>query len=175
LRSAGTTIVHGIQLAEAIDDLKNADFAPGVTNRIRQTVGKQFDPKVQAAIKKFEVNAELYAKELDVALTGKSTVSGAEHVRNFFDPYASTTQNKAALTKTLEMLDGRLQQHAHTYNQGMKTNKSPIEMLAPDDQANLQKLLKAGGSSHAISSASAPSDHRKDPPPPPGFNRVIGP
>ncbi len=154
LRSAGTTINHGTQLMKAIDDLHNYTFAPGVTNRLTGEVQRQYDPKYQAALKSFNTNAELYAKELDFALTGKSTVSGAEHLRQMFSPWASGEENKASLLKTLEMLNGRLEQHAHTYNQGMKSLKQPLELLDPKDATKLQTLI---GPAEVHGGAPAPS------------------
>lgn len=119
LRSVNTTVDHGIQLQDAIKRLNNFTTLPQYMNSVTGDIKKQYDPEYQKARKDFSANAELYAKELDFALTGKSTVSGTNHLRQMFDINASTPENLASLTKTLSMLQERVHEHQHTYSTGM--------------------------------------------------------
>lgn len=145
LRSANTTIDHGIQLKKAIDDLHNYTIVPQLTNTVTGFVQKQLDPKYQAALKEFKTNAELYSKELDFALTGKSTVSGQNHIREMFDPNASPEENQASLRRTLEMLDQRIGEHENTYKSGMNQKGAVFnDMLSKRDELN--KIIHPAGS-----------------------------
>lgn len=140
LRSANTTIDHGIQLQKAIDDLHNYSTLPGFLNPVTGKIAEQYDKKYQDALARFNTNSELYAKELDFALTGKSTVSGQNHIREMFDPYGSPVKNKASLQQTLEMLQQRVNEHENTYNSGMNhKGTAPFDMLTR--RADLEKML----------------------------------
>lgn len=163
LRSANTTIDHGIQLQKAIEDLHNYSVLPGFINPVTGAVSKQFDKKYQDALARFKTNSELYSKELDVALTGKSTVSGANHIRDMFDVNGSPVANKAALQQTLEMLDQRVSEHENTYRTGMNQHGAVFnDMLTQRDK--LKKLLgqDTGAGTHAPA-APAPGNYTYDP------------
>lgn len=140
LRAANTTIDHGIQLQKAIDDLHNYSTLPGFLNPVTGKIAEQYDKKYQDALARFKTNSELYSKELDFALTGKSTVSGQNHIREMFDPYGSPVKNKASLQQTLEMLQQRVNEHENTYNTGMShKGTAPFDMLSR--RADLEKML----------------------------------
>jgi hypothetical protein len=159
LRSANTTIDHGIQLSQAIKDLHNFTMLPGFLNPATGAVEKQFSPKYQAALKNFQTNAELYAKELDFALTGKSTVSGQNHIREMFDKNASPEENMASLTRTLEMLEQRINEHETTYRTGMNRSGGAFAGSMLTNREKLDKLLK-GEDTAAPKPAAAPKPGR---------------
>jgi hypothetical protein len=158
LRSANTTIDHGIQLRQAIDNLHNFTVLPGFLNPATGAIQKQYDPAYQKARKEFQTNAELYAKELDFALTGKSTVSGQNHIREMFNIDASPEENRASLQRTLEMLDQRVGEHENTYNKGMnKRGGGAEDMLSKRKELN---ALLAGEKSGAPAPTGAPPPGR---------------
>lgn len=154
LRSANTTIDHGMKLEKAIDDLHNFSVLPDVSNRVTGVIAEQSgNKKYQDALARFNATAAVYAKELEFALTGKNTVSGTKKLQEMFDPYASPTKNKAAMQQTLEMLKERVGEHENTYRTGMnKPAHDFSDMLSK--RHDLERLL--GNDTGAGVSANGP-------------------
>jgi hypothetical protein len=158
LRAANTTITHGIDLKKAIDDLHNFSVLPGflnpATGKLAENIG---DKKYQDALARFNSNAGLYARELEVALTGKSTRGGTKEIEALFDKYASPTANQAALQQTLGMLEKRVNEHENTYRTGMNkpnhtfdndmlTNRTKLDaLLSGDTGSGIKKPAAAAG------------------------------
>lgn len=137
LRSANTVIDHGIDLKKSIDDLHNFSVLPDIMNKATGTIAAQYSKPYQDALRRFGVNSEVFARELDFALTGKSTVSGQREIRGMFDPYGSPVSNQAALQKAMEMLDRRVSEHQNTYETGMnKRGGAMPDMLTKRRELN---------------------------------------
>lgn len=144
VRAANTAIHHGSELDKAIDDLDNFTYFPGELNAARAAIKSRTDPKYQDALKRFNINAEAFARELDFALTGKSTVSGQAHIREMFDPNASPVANKAAMQKALGLLKDRVGEHEDAYRKGMNLNASSTavpQFLSSHNASELDRLL----------------------------------
>lgn len=138
LRSANTTVDHGIDLKKAIDDLHNFSVLPGYLNPLTGKLAENMgDKRYQDALARFRSNATIYSKELENALTGKVTVSGQKELHGMFDEYGSPTANQSALQQTLGMLEKRVNEHENTYNTGM--NK-PNHTFNNDMLSNRKKL-----------------------------------
>ena len=160
LRSANTTIDHGIQLQKAIDDLKNYQAFPDFLNKSTGAVAQQYSAPYQKALAAFDRWRSIYAHELEFALTGKNTVTGSKEMANQFDRYASPVKNQQSLISSLESLKERIGEHEAAYKGGMKhvTGEPFKDMLT--NRAKLEKLLAAAAESNA---------------PPPSDGGVAGP
>lgn len=172
LRSANTTIDHGMKLNKAIDDLGNYSALPAVLNPITGKIAEQAgDKKYQDSLARFDAIAGGYAKELEFALTGKNTVSGTNHIQEMFDSYGSPVKNKASMQQTLEMLQQRINEHENTYNKDMNhkgaapfdmlTKRADLEkMLGQDTGSGLKSEAAPAAAPAAIPSATGPNGHK---------------
>lgn len=157
LRSANTTIDHGIDLKKAIDDLHNYSVLPGYLNPITGKFAENMgDKKYQDVLARFKSSANIYSKELEVALTGKSTVSGQKEIHDLFDPYASPVANQSALQQTLGMLEKRVGEHQNTYQVGMNKPNHSFDVDLLTNRPKLDKLL-AGDTGSGLKGAAAPA------------------
>lgn len=166
LRSANTTVDHGLKLDAAIDRLHNFTVLPDYLNPVTGKIKSQYSGAYQKAVSDFNAAADIYAHELENALTGKSTVSGYKELRGLFDKYASPETNHSALQSTIEKLGERVHEHEAAYNRGMggKASKDPVKDFLTN-QKQLEQLI--GGDAPAAPAASTK-------PPPPG-NYVYDP
>jgi hypothetical protein len=160
LRSANTTIDHGIQLQKAIDDLKNYQTLPGFLNLMTGKIAEQYSAPYQKALAAFDRWRSIYGHELEFALTGKNTVTGTKEMADQFDRYASPVKNQQSLISSLESLKERIGEHEAAYKGGMKhvTGEPFKDMLT--NRAKLEKMLAAAESGAA---------------PPPSEGGVAGP
>ena len=160
LRSANTTIDHGLQLQKAIDDLKNYQTLPGFLNPMTGKIAEQYSAPYQKALAAFDRWRSIYGHELEFALTGKNTVTGTKEMADQFDRYASPVKNQQSLISSLESLKERIGEHEAAYKGGMKhvTGEPFKDMLT--NRAKLEKMLAAAESRAA---------------PPPSEGGVAGP
>lgn len=119
-KSINTVVKHGALLEKAIEKLNNNNYFSALSNPARDAVLSQTDKGYIEAKKEFTVNAEIFAREMDFALSGgRPTVSGAAHQREAFDALAAQVGQKAALKKSIELLDERLQEHTRGYAESL--------------------------------------------------------
>jgi hypothetical protein len=143
LRAANTAITHAIPLLKATDALGNFDTLPAINtpyNTIRGQVSKDY----QTARSNFEANAEPFVRELDFALTGKSTLGGQAEIRKLLDPDASGVVNKTSIIRLLSLLQGRVHEHESAYASGRRSVSLPLEALSPHNRAALDQLVQSG-------------------------------
>lgn len=143
LRAANTAITHAIPLLKATDALGNFDTLPALNtpyNAIRGQVSKDY----QTARSNFEANAEPFVRELDFALTGKSTLGGQAEIRKLLDPDASGVVNKTSIIRLLSLLQGRVHEHEDAYAAGRRSVSLPLQALSPHNRAALDQLVQSG-------------------------------
>lgn len=155
LRSANTATQHGMDLDQDIDDLHNFSVMPGFLNPVTGAVANQFSKRYQDALSKFRADKAIYAHELEVALTGKSTVSGTKEINDLFDEDKAPGSNKSALRTTLRDLGQRVDEHEAAYNRGMggKASASPVK----DFMTNREKLNRLISGEREAAPAAAPA------------------
>lgn len=155
LRAANTAITHGVQLKGAIDDLRNFDTLPAL-NHPTGLIARQYDKKYQAARKTFEANAEPFARELDFALNGKSTVSGQNEIRKLLNVDASGVENHATIDRLMSLLKGRVDEHEHAYAGGRKSTKLPLEALSQKNRDSLDAIISGSAKPGTAPAAGVP-------------------
>jgi hypothetical protein len=128
LLSANTAVDHGTKLAEAIKELNNFSILPGFMNPVTGAISSQYNKAYQAARTKFNVNADIFAHELEFATTGKNTVAGTNAFKKEFDVYAPPAANFGALDKGLQLLNERIGEREASYKMQMGHNaRNPFD------------------------------------------------
>lgn len=144
LKAANTAITHADNLAKQgglIDKLNNYGIFPSVANPVAQTVKGQLDPEFQATKGKYEAQVEGLAGELSKAFNGGQTAeSDRQHWRDVLSKAKSPTELHAAVGQAMEMLHGRLNASAESYNKGMGSQRDGISFIDPGNQQIFKRL-----------------------------------
>lgn len=164
LRAANTAIDHGVKLEKAINDLHNFSTMPGFLNKATGKVSEQYNKQYQDALARFRFHKEVFSREMDMALTGKSTVSGQNEMRSRFGDYASPVTNRAALYQAMGDLQDRVNEHENSYRTGMGkkgqqftdmlTQRGAMNTMLQNDAATGRPL--SGGARAQAPAAAAP-------------------
>lgn len=152
LTSFNTTIGHLEELQKAADDLRNSNF-PAWNKYIANPVAEQFDPKFQAALKRFQAARTAVSDELTRAFRGSGgNVHDIIQWENAINSGDSPEAIGSAVRTAANLLESRIQSVGESYNAAMGTTKDPLSLLAPHAQEafnNLKAGKRAGGAAPA--------------------------
>ena len=142
-------VEHALQLAQNSKDLHDVQQFPNWTsaNQAQNWAKAQgADVKYKSALNALNDIAETYSGEQDrMATTNHPTMSGHEVQRAFFSSDKSHAERMRALGVSLDAALAPLEQMNTNHNQLFGENKSVMDRLSPETQANLAKVRKMIG------------------------------
>ena len=152
LTSFNTTIGHLEELQKAADDLRNSGF-PAWNKYIANPIAEQFDPKFQAALKRFQAARTAVSDELTRAFRGSGgNVHDIIQWENAINSSDAPDAIQSAVRTAANLLESRIQAVGDSYNAAMGTTKDPLALLSPHAQEAFNHL-KAGTRSGAAAPA----------------------
>lgn len=145
ITSINTVVNHLGSLYDSIDKMQNSDFQP--LNAFTHMVGNATG---NTNYSQFEAAKQAVASELVRTLRGASgNESDIKAWQAQLDATKSPAQLKATIQEAVHLIAGRLQPLADQYNTGMGTTKDPLDLLRPDGQAVVNKILGGKGQAAA--------------------------
>jgi hypothetical protein len=132
-----TALSHAGTLVGDFDTLNNFSFTPA--NTVYNAVSPLFG---SSSVSKATETVDALASEARkvFAASGGGNLTELQEWQKNFPINGSPTQQKAALTGFVELLDGRLQGLADQYNRGMGRTDDPLSLLQPKARAVYEKL-----------------------------------
>jgi hypothetical protein len=119
------------------DNLNNFSFTPA--NTVFNAVAPVFGDARQGKARETVDALASEARKVFSASGGGNLAELQEWQKNF-PINGSPTQQRAALTGFVELLDGRLQSLADQYNRGMGTAAEPLNLLQPKARSVYERL-----------------------------------
>lgn len=166
-----TALHHAGVLSDAIDQLNNPSFMPGVVNpAINLFEQKVLGDTTQGT---YKATADALASELR-KVYGASGGGGLAELQGWqanFDPNASKQQQMAYLRTGMDLLSGKVEALKENYNRGMGNRANFADLLSSQAKEGLAKLQAKGISPVALDGVQPSTQQAAVPPP---EQRVMG-
>jgi hypothetical protein len=142
LTSVNQTISHLDELNHSIDNLGNLNLPLGTLTRYATNpIAGTLSPDVENRINTFNADRKAVTDELSRVFKGQNMSDAeARDWQGLINQFQSGTTQHGMVQEALRLLEGRMQANADSYNRGMKTSKSPFEMLSPTAQQIYARL-----------------------------------
>lgn len=144
ITSIQTVIGHLKGLSDAVGQLGNNNFLPGITNPVENAVGSITSSDTQAKLANFNSKADAVASELGKVFGGNQPAMSLIHEwRNSLSANASPQAQNAAIGSIMEMLGSRMGGLQDQWDKGVK-NERTMPFLTDKNRADLQTMEQRG-------------------------------
>lgn len=133
-------MAHAQRLSNSMQSLNNTGVPiwNSVANSTKSALG---NTKTQTAMTAAGTDISAYVNEVaKVFRNSGMSESDINDWRAKISTASSPAQAKSFIQESIGLMDGQLQGLTQKYNQGIKTNRQPLEMLSPEAAATWQKL-----------------------------------
>lgn len=144
ITSIQTVIGHLRGLSDAVGQLGNTNFLPGISNTVVNDVGNVTSSGVQAKLANFNSKADAVASELGKVFGGNQPAMSLVHEwRNSISANASPQAQNAAIGSIMEMLGSRMGGLQDQWDKGVKSERT-LPFLTDKNRADLQAMEQRG-------------------------------